>query len=241
MPASEQYDAIAEDYAHAREEYYSRYPNPSSDVIASAVQGRIRGKRVLDMGCGTGGDLGFLLGEGADVYGVDPSEKMLEIAKRDHPAARLSCQSAEILAFPSAFFHAVVSKYALNYSPDPALAVREFRRITKPGGLLVLVIAHPAAELFGKESATYGDNTPARMPLWNGAMTTESKGHALSAYLEPILREGLEIVHFGEGPSAQVREDVPWRVPFYFSLILRKPRVPLLRRLRRMLADPAKD
>ena len=97
------------------------------------------GSRVLDAGCGTG-NLTLPLGErGYDVLALDSSPHMLRRARQKHPHLRF--QSGDLggeLPFESASFDAITCSNVLYTLPDPAGALREFRRVLKPGGRLVV-------------------------------------------------------------------------------------------------------
>lgn len=219
-----QYDTFATDYVHARAAYYAANPNPSSEVLYDALRGKIRGKKVLDAGCGAGGDLQFLSDEGADVYGIDPSEKMLEIAKRDYPWAKedLRIGTCESTGAPSGFFDGIFSKYAIHYAEDPAAVFAEFSRITKSGALLALTIGHPIMQLLLKHGGTYGDTRVVEMPLMDTKISALSPSHTFAEYFSPIFFTHFELLAFYEGPVGQMPNGSPWRVPFFFSVILRK-------------------
>jgi ubiquinone/menaquinone biosynthesis C-methylase UbiE len=110
---------------------------------ASGVQ---RGARVLDVGCGPGYFARMLakaVGSEGSVVGVDAAPEMTEYANRK--ARRLAnCQfqpgTAESLAFPDASFDLVVSSLMVHHLPDEIQlqAVREMRRVLRPGGALLL-------------------------------------------------------------------------------------------------------
>jgi len=94
--------------------------------------------RVLDVGCGTG-ILSFCLAQNADiasVRGVDISQRYVEYANRCNGDSRLCFQVGDACAlpFPDASFDCSVSMLALQFVPQAALAVREMRRVTCPGG-----------------------------------------------------------------------------------------------------------
>ena len=63
---------------------------------------RLRGKRVLDVGCGSGAPISkALIEEGADVYGVDAAPRLVQRFKETFPQAEVACEPAQ----DSAFFH----------------------------------------------------------------------------------------------------------------------------------------
>ena len=100
------------------------------------------GERSLDVGCGTGLLLGRLhrTVRGARLAGVDPVPEMLSLAHRrlPLPAADLRGAAAERLPFADGSFDAVVSASVFHYVRQPEAALRETRRVLRPGGRLVL-------------------------------------------------------------------------------------------------------
>ncbi len=96
------------------------------------------GDRVLDVGCGTGNLSSCLSGNAAirSVHGIDLCPAYVEHAKRHAQGARLTFQVADACAlpFPNATFDHAASLLVLQFIPQPERAVREMRRVTRPGG-----------------------------------------------------------------------------------------------------------
>jgi ubiquinone/menaquinone biosynthesis C-methylase UbiE len=94
--------------------------------------------RVLELGVGTGINLPLYPPEVGEVTGIDPDESMLRQARRRADRAvgpvRLVPAPAEELPFEAAGFDAVVVTLALCTIPEPGIALREARRVLKPGG-----------------------------------------------------------------------------------------------------------
>ncbi|WP_299269095.1 methyltransferase domain-containing protein [Halorientalis sp.] len=102
-----------------------------------------RDDRVLDIGCGTGFATEGLLDRVDTVYGLDQSPHQLEKAydkfgKRDGPV-NFHLGDAERLPFGGNSFDVVWSSGSIEYWPNPVDALEECRRVTKPGGQVLIV------------------------------------------------------------------------------------------------------
>jgi ubiquinone/menaquinone biosynthesis C-methylase UbiE len=108
-------------------------------IVADAA-GIKAGQLVLDVACGTGVLAREAASRGGSVVGLDRNEGMLALARRIAPAVEWKAGRAEQLPFPDAGFDAVVSQFSLMFFDDRALAVREMRRVLKPGGRLAVAV-----------------------------------------------------------------------------------------------------
>ena len=100
------------------------------------------GDRVLDVGCGTGFATEGLIERTDDVWALDQSIHQLERAfekfgKRG--PVRFHRGDAERLPFADDSFDAYWSSGSIEYWPNPVDALEEFRRVTKPGGRVLVV------------------------------------------------------------------------------------------------------
>jgi len=104
-------------------------------------------RRVLDVGTGAGFLAGLYAGLGHEVVGCDFSEPMLEQAReraaRDDFDARFAAGDAEALPFDDATFDVVTNRVMIWSLPQPGVAVREWFRVLRPGGQVVLFGNHP--------------------------------------------------------------------------------------------------
>jgi demethylmenaquinone methyltransferase/2-methoxy-6-polyprenyl-1,4-benzoquinol methylase len=107
---------------------------------------------VLDVGCGTGFATEGLLQHTEHVHGLDQSPHQLERAFSKfgrHGPVTFYRGDAERLPFRTDTFDALWSSGSIEYWPNPVVALREFRRVVKPGGtVLVVGPDYPRSTLF---------------------------------------------------------------------------------------------
>ena len=98
--------------------------------------------RILDVGCGTGFATAGLVEHSDDVHGIDQSIHQLQHAFEKfgrRGAVRFYRGDAERLPFGDDHFDIVWSSGSIEYWPDPTAALREFHRVTRPGGQVLVV------------------------------------------------------------------------------------------------------
>jgi SAM-dependent methyltransferase len=99
--------------------------------------------RVLDVGCATGGMMRMMQGLGR-FTGLDANPKAAAMA-RERSGNPVIVSSATDMPFETASFDAVTALDVLEHIEDHAAAVREIRRVLKPGGPLIATVpCHPA-------------------------------------------------------------------------------------------------
>ena len=103
-----------------------------------AALGCTPGDRVLDIAAGTGTSSEPLADAGVDVIPADFSLGMLRVGRRRRPDLPFTAADATHLPFAEGSFDAVTMSFGLRNVSDPAAALTEFRRVTRPGGRLVV-------------------------------------------------------------------------------------------------------
>jgi ubiquinone/menaquinone biosynthesis C-methylase UbiE len=110
--------------------------------------GDVRGRRVVDLGCGEGAYARALAKRGARVTAVDGSTRLVEVARQRARAEHLDidhfCANANALdTIPSTSVDVVLASMVLMDVEDYEGAAREIHRILAPHGELVMSITHP--------------------------------------------------------------------------------------------------
>jgi len=108
-------------------------------LLEGALGGRLRGARLLDLGCGTGYTLSRLP-DGVEAVGLDYSPTALRLAKRRAPGVRYVRGSAYALPFEAESFDAALALDILEHLDDDLLAAREIARVLRPGGAAVVAV-----------------------------------------------------------------------------------------------------
>lgn len=128
------------------------------------------GEKVLDVGCGTG-RLALKAWEAVrpdgEVYGIDASEKMIEVARNKVENAgvpvRFQLAAIEDLPFAEGEFDVVLSTFMMHHLPDDlkAKGFKEAARVLAPGGrLLVVDLADSTRSLLGRLTGIIGHSMP---------------------------------------------------------------------------------
>jgi SAM-dependent methyltransferase len=120
---------------------YERFMGPWTRAVGAlfldwlAPQANLRW---LDAGCGTGVFTGLLAQttHPAEIVAIDPAPAQIAFVREQaqRRAVRFEVGDAQHMPFPDAGFDIVVSALVLNFIPDPVQAVREMRRVVRPGG-----------------------------------------------------------------------------------------------------------
>jgi SAM-dependent methyltransferase len=133
------YDAIAEDYAALFRDQLAVRPLDRA-LLAGFAELVGEGGRVADLGCGPGVVTAHLASLGLSAFGLDLSEGMLAIARRENPGLRFEQGSMRHLDLPDGALGGVVSWYSTIHTPQEELPAvyAEFRRVLAPGGHLLL-------------------------------------------------------------------------------------------------------
>lgn len=214
--------------------------------------GEVRGKQVLEIGCGGGQNSIALAKWGATCTGLDPSSVQLEharhLAQAEGVVVRFVDGVAEDLgAFAERAFNLVLSSFAFDYVTDLRRTFGEVGRVLRPGGLFVFCHSHPWFQAVGWHLAgdpdapdvgeyatwpaidewewSFGDGTSAPM-----------RGHfrPLAQILNQLIEAGFRLERLVEQPYADIEGASPEelaRFPYLVDVDTSSTEYQILRKL----------
>ena len=117
--------------------YANRVHAEMLDVVANEIGAP---KNILDIGCGTGQLLykAFALYPSAQLFGIDPAEGMIGLARSRLPSATFYLGTAESLPLTDSSVDVVLSSISFHHWDDQLAALREISRVLHPGGCFCL-------------------------------------------------------------------------------------------------------
>ncbi|WP_295842269.1 demethylmenaquinone methyltransferase [uncultured Microbacterium sp.] len=146
-----------------------------------------RGERILDLAAGTGTSSMAFVPSGAHVVAADFSRGMIEEGRRRHgdvPNLEFVQADATDLPFADGEFDAVTMSFGLRNVIDPRRALRELRRVTRPGGRIVVCeFSHPPSRAFNGLYRFYNDRV---LPIVAKAVSSNAEAYD---YLNESIRD----------------------------------------------------
>jgi SAM-dependent methyltransferase len=144
-----------------------------------------RGKRLLDIGCGTGYVANLYASGGANVTAVDIADRSVQLTRKrlelNGLRADVRQANAEQLPFDDASFDVVTSFGVLHHTPDTARALREVHRVLRPGGTTHLMF-------YNRNSFAYRVLFPLKrmlQPAWRGK-SAQDQVNAVDGATNPL-------------------------------------------------------
>ena len=140
------------------------------------------GDAVLDVGCGTGSLTAAVVAAAPSsrVAGIDPSEPYVAVARAHHQTERVRFQvgNAQQLPFEAGSFDATISLLIMNFVPDPASALMEMIRVTRPGGVVAAAVWD------------YGAGMEMLRVFWDEAVALDHDANGTDERHMPLSRRG---------------------------------------------------
>ncbi|QIZ36906.1 class I SAM-dependent methyltransferase [Saccharopolyspora sp. ASAGF58] len=177
----------------------------------AGLLGDVRGKRVLEVGCGAASCSRWLADQGAHPVGLDISAGMLRHAvaggERSGTAVPLVQASADCLPFADDSFDLACSAFGgVPFVADAGAVFREVARVLRPGGRWVFAVTHPMRWVFPDDPGptgltathSYFDHTPYVEIDAGGRATYVEHHRTLGDYVRQLAAAGLHLVDLVE-------------------------------------------
>lgn len=180
----------------------------------------LQGKHVLDLGCGDGYDLAQMRKKGAIIYGIDSSEEMVKLAQKNNPEGTLKMGYFEKIPFPDKTFDLVMSKWALQTSPNIDPIYNEIARVLKPKGKLIYLSSHPIRQFIEKKKKgkNYFAKEIVTSVFFDGQVIVNEPSHTLNEYLSPTFFKYFTLNSYEEGNDGGAEKVDGDLYPSYFII-----------------------
>jgi ubiquinone/menaquinone biosynthesis C-methylase UbiE len=180
---------------------YDAEANRTRDLAAAVLHRtplRLAGRRVVEVGCGTGANSAWLAERGAAVLGLDVSPAMLRRASARVRSPRACFVQHDVrAAWPvrDGAADVVIAMLVLEHVEDLSFVFAEAARVLRRGGEVLVCELHPARQLAGRQ-AEFSD------PGTGETVRVPACLHEVSEYVNAGLAAGLALTHLGEWRDA---------------------------------------
>lgn len=197
-----------EGWEKTAERYYGRTALPDYGPFSLSEEqlhlfGPIAGKKILDIGCGSGHSLQYMGNEGAqELWGLDLSTKQIETAEK-----LLRVQQSKVTLFespmeenpglPLEYFDVAYSIYALGWTVDLQKTLSNIHSYLKPGGTFIFSWEHPIHDRLTYENSSftfkksYNIEGPEYNEAWHNHVVIHHR--KLSTYINTLIETGFTI------------------------------------------------
>lgn len=204
--ALDAYEQLAEAYAECvdTKPHNAYLERPATLELLSDVAGQ----RVLDAGCGPGVYTKWLVEQGAEVVGIDVSERMVEQARRRLDGkARIEQADLDtnLDRFDDDYFDLVLSSLVLDYVRDIETVFGQFSRLLRPNGRVVFSVVHPLAAylMFEPEDYFAIEEVSAEWTGFGTPVVVPSYRRSLGAWTETVADAGFVIERMVEAKPTE--------------------------------------
>ena len=159
-----------------------------------SLVGDVKGKRVLDAGCGPGRHSRKLIAKGAQVTGIDVSEEMIAIAREYcRGKGEFFTANFEQARFKRSSFDLIIASLCLMYSKDLNPVIRNFSRWLKPSGRLVFSLYHPIRFYLKIADFDFSKKRKVWIHLQGCDVTVFNYYHPLESYFAKLHEHGFDV------------------------------------------------
>ncbi len=205
-----QYDKFAKEYIAMRSNMFKKNMNAEFPMMLQLL-GNIKGKKLLDLGCGFGDYAKVYSEKGTIVTAVDNSKKEIEHAQKlNIPNTKFMVfDITNKFPFKDSSFDVITSSLVFDHLEDLKSLFQECNRVLKNKGVMVFSVTNPVfyqeksivgkIKIFGKK-IIFGNYFERRKIVrkWGGTATMEHYHKPLEDYFSAFLENGFELLSFRE-------------------------------------------
>jgi ubiquinone/menaquinone biosynthesis C-methylase UbiE len=198
---------------------YDADDNATRDLDAAELRAgsfALRGRDVLEIGCGTGKNTIWLATQAASVVAVDFSEGMLARARQRVAAGNVRFVALDVREpwpISDCSVDVVLCDLVLEHVPALEHVYREAARVLRPGGHLRVSELHPFRQLLGGQAHFTEQRS-------GETIMVPAFRHAISEYVNAGIAAGLHLREMGESLEISARADAP---PRLLTLLFERP------------------
>lgn len=146
-----------ETYEQTADLYNSLYPDVNKKNIDFFIK-QLKGKNILDIGCGTGRDAEYFVNKGLDVVGIDLSDRFIDISRAKVPNAKFIKMDMRNIDFPLESFDGIWSMASLLHIPkiEAINTIKQLRKVLKTNGIIYISVKLGEGEKFIKRDRYKG-------------------------------------------------------------------------------------
>jgi ubiquinone/menaquinone biosynthesis C-methylase UbiE len=185
-----EYSTVVEDNnKESNADYFSNFPKD------------MKGKTLLDLGCGSGYDLKEFKVRGAFVYGMDASEEMVNIARKTTGGRTIRVGTFDKIPYDPHMFDFVVSKWAFQTAAQMDPIYEQVFKVLRPGGSFIFLTGHPIRQFMEKkqDGKDYFKKETVVSTFFDGKITAKEPSHTQEEYLSPSFFSRFNLFAFKEG------------------------------------------
>lgn len=186
--------------------------------------GDVRGRHILELGCGGGQCCIALAKQGAKVVGLDVSDEQIAFARtlanKEQANVNFIRNSAtDLSAFQTNAWDTVLSIYTFPYLAELPVCLAECYRVLRPGGLLIFSLDHPFRDCFfdaEDEELTlypvrsYFDHAGMQWTFADTGIPMETQHYTLAEWFTMLQETGFQLRRFLEPPPPTDLLDELW-------------------------------
>lgn len=165
-----------------------KYDKESRKSFYSFINFETKGKKLLDIACGSGHDLQHYRDVlWCDVYGVDASEGEAGLANKRLGTDTVKIGYSHALPYEDNSFDIIVSKYAPQGFEDISLFYQEVNRVLKSGGYFLILTTHPMRHFLEKteKPRDYFKREIVTSWIYDHTLPLKEYSHTMNDYFSP--------------------------------------------------------